>query len=38
MAWIEKVDRTVGAMVAAARWLVLPVALEKFPEKAPPPE
>jgi TRAP-type C4-dicarboxylate transport system permease small subunit len=30
MGWIDKVDRTVGTMVAAARWLVLPVALILF--------
>src|SRR5262249_42702963 len=30
MAWIDTVDRTVGATVAAARWLVLPVALILF--------
>jgi TRAP-type C4-dicarboxylate transport system permease small subunit len=30
MAWIDKVDRTVRSMVAAARWLVLPVALILF--------
>ena len=30
MAWIDRVDRTVGRMVAAARWLVLPVVLILF--------
>jgi len=30
MAWIDRVDRTVGRLIAAARWLVLPVALFLF--------
>ena len=30
MAWIDRIDRTVGTMLAAARWLVLPVALILF--------
>ena len=30
MAWIDTVDRTVGSLIAAARWLVLPVALILF--------
>ncbi len=30
MAWIDTVDRTVGSLTAAARWLVLPVALILF--------
>jgi TRAP-type mannitol/chloroaromatic compound transport system permease small subunit len=30
MAWIDRVDRSVGAVVASARWLVLPVALILF--------
>ena len=30
MAWIDAVDRTVGSLVAAARWLVLPVVLVLF--------
>ena len=30
MAWIDRVDRTVGGVIAAARWLVLPVALILF--------
>ena len=30
MGWIDSVDRTVGSIVAAARWLVLPVALILF--------
>src|ERR1700756_1501942 len=30
MAWIDTVDRTVGAVVAAARWLVLPMVLLLF--------
>ncbi len=30
MGWIDKVDRTVGALVGSARWLVLPVALILF--------
>src|SRR3954471_21860501 len=30
MAWIDTVDRTVGALLTGARWLVLPVALILF--------
>jgi TRAP-type mannitol/chloroaromatic compound transport system permease small subunit len=30
MAWIDRVDRIVGRLVAAARWLVLPVVLILF--------
>lgn len=30
MAWIDRIDRTVGQVLAAARWLVLPVALILF--------
>lgn len=30
MGWIDKVDRAVGGLLAAARWLVLPVALILF--------
>jgi len=30
MAWIDRFDRTVGGVMAAARWLVLPVALSLF--------
>jgi TRAP-type mannitol/chloroaromatic compound transport system permease small subunit len=30
MAWIDTVDRTVGAVIAAARWPVLPVVLVLF--------
>ncbi|MBN9087698.1 MAG: TRAP transporter small permease subunit [Reyranella sp.] len=30
MAWIDRIDRTVGYGLAAARWLVLPVALLLF--------
>ena len=30
MGWIDRVDRTVGGVIAAARWLVLPVALILF--------
>ena len=30
MAWIDTVDRMMGRLLAAARWLVLPVALILF--------
>ena len=30
MAWIERIDRTVGRLITAARWLVLPVVLVLF--------
>jgi TRAP-type mannitol/chloroaromatic compound transport system permease small subunit len=30
MGWIDRADRTVGGVIAAARWLVLPVALILF--------
>jgi len=30
MAWIDTIDRTMGWLLAAARWLVLPVALILF--------
>jgi TRAP-type mannitol/chloroaromatic compound transport system permease small subunit len=30
MGWIDRVDRTVGGVITAARWLVLPVALILF--------
>jgi TRAP-type mannitol/chloroaromatic compound transport system permease small subunit len=30
MAWIDRVDRTVGSVIAAGRWLVLPVVLVLF--------
>jgi TRAP-type mannitol/chloroaromatic compound transport system permease small subunit len=30
MAWIERIDRTVGGLITAARWLVLPVVLVLF--------
>ena len=26
MGWIDRVDRAVGGLIAAGRWLVLPVA------------
>ena len=30
MAWLDRIDRTVGSLLAAARWLVLPVVLILF--------
>src|SRR6185295_16794058 len=30
MAWIDRIDRTVARLLAAARWLVLPVTLFLF--------
>src|SRR3954462_1693552 len=30
MSWIDTVDRAVGGLIAAARWLVLPVAMIPF--------
>ena len=30
MGWLDVVDRTTGRLIAAGRWLVLPVALILF--------